>query len=321
MTGGLAVLLQVANHLHQAGFPVWLAPRETGRPSLASCPDLPVIAWEELCPAPDDLWLVPEGWVNALSPGLQAKARCVVYVQNWAYLFSSLPAGVSWHDLPVSFVAVSRPTAWFIKQTLSATCPVLPPGIDQNTFTRPREKPPHPLRVAYMPRKNKAQAEMIRSIWEARSRDRFDAVDLVWEEIHGQDLQGVAKLLQKAHIFLATGFPEGCPLPPLEAMACGCLPVGFAGFGGWEYMTQVRQNAWRPWWPVPDNPWPGNGFWVPDGDALAAVMALEQAVAAYSSPDSELQGILEAGAQTVHNYSLTRQQENVVQLWSSWAGK
>ncbi len=42
---------------------------------------------------------------------------------------------------------------------------------------------------------------------------------------------------QKSDIFLATGYPEGFGLPPLEAMACGCVVVGFSGGGGLEYMT------------------------------------------------------------------------------------
>jgi glycosyltransferase involved in cell wall biosynthesis len=41
---------------------------------------------------------------------------------------------------------------------------------------------------------------------------------------------------QRADIFLATGYPEGLPLPPLEAMNCGCVVVGFTGGGGQEYM-------------------------------------------------------------------------------------
>ena len=41
---------------------------------------------------------------------------------------------------------------------------------------------------------------------------------------------------QKADIFLATGYPEGWSLPPLEAMNCGCTTVGFTGGGGAEFM-------------------------------------------------------------------------------------
>lgn len=288
---------------------------------------MPVTAWNELRLTPRDLWLVPEGWVNALTPGLQAGARCLVYVQNWAYLFSSLPPGVSWHDLPVSFLAVSRPVAWFIRQTLGKDAPVLPPGLDSSLFSKPRSKPAGRLRVAYMPRKNKALAEMIRAAWEARHHGAFTQDGLLWEEIHGQDQAGVARKLQDAHIFLATGFPEGFSLPPLEAMACGCLPVGFAGLGGWDYMSQIGEDAWRPWWsgrsgwPVDQHPWSGNGFWVPDGDVLAAVLALEKAVELWKMGGSALHAALEAGERTVQAYALDRQLENVQTLWSAWFDK
>lgn len=41
---------------------------------------------------------------------------------------------------------------------------------------------------------------------------------------------------QKADIFLAMGYPEGFGLPPLEAMSCGCVVIGFTGGGASEFM-------------------------------------------------------------------------------------
>ncbi|GAB6060999.1 glycosyltransferase [Desulfonatronum parangueonense] len=317
ISGGLAVLMQVAEHLHHCGFPVRIVPRESNRPSLPSWLSTPVLEWNRLKLREEDIWLVPEGWVNALTPGLRASARCVVYVQNWAYLFSSLPEGVSWRDLPVSFLAVSRPVAWFIEQTLGSMYPVLRPGIDRSIFHAPPRKPDGPLRVAYMPRKNKAQVEMIRAIINARNPGLSHPDKLIWEEIHGQDAPGVARILRRAHVFLATGYPEGCPLPPLEAMACGCLPVGFAGFGGWEYMSQIEGEGWRPWWPLPSNPWSGNGFWVPDGDALAAALALEQAVRLWTDTAvaGEREQALRAGQQTAQAFDLDAQRAQVINIW------
>lgn len=316
VSGGLAVLMQMAEHLHQSDFKVRIVPRESGRPVLPTWLSVPAVDWNRLELREQDIWLVPEGWVNALTPGLQASAKCVVYVQNWAYLFSSLPNGVSWHDLPVSFLAVSRPVAWFIEQTLGRKCPVLRPGIDRSIFHPPLRKPDGPLRVAYMPRKNKAQVEMIRAIITARNPGLSLPDKLLWEEIHGQDQHGVARVLQRAHIFLATGYPEGFSLPPLEAMACGCLAVGFTGFGGWEYMTQIEQEGWRPWWPIPTSPWPGNGYWVPDGDALAAALALERAVRLWTDAAvQEREQALRAGQQTAQAFDLDAQRGQVIDVW------
>ncbi|NHZ45534.1 glycosyltransferase family 4 protein, partial [Desulfovibrio sp. XJ01] len=192
MTGGLAVLYRMAAHLHAAGYPVFLVPREGGAPGLdLDNPPAPVMAWDEAASvvAPHDVWLVPEGWVNALAPGLRAGARCVVYVQNWAYLLSSLPPGVAWPQLDVSFLAVSDPVAWYTREVTGREAPVLRPGIDLELF-HPNwtegadgsdalaggdagaaipDGPAHgPVRIAWMPRKNRALAQQVRDLLSAR---------------------------------------------------------------------------------------------------------------------------------------------------------
>lgn len=320
-------MIQVAEHLDRGDFPVRVVRREVGRPALPVGFRVPVEEWDHLRLDSNDIWMVPEGWPNALAPGLRAGAKCVVYVQNWAYLFSSLPQGVSWHDLPVSFLAVSRPVAWFIEQALGRSSLVVRPGIDRSQFRPPKRKPDGPLRVAFMPRKNKALAELIRDVFTARNSEFGSADKMIWTDIQGRSHAEVPNLLTQNHIFLATGFPEGCPLPPLEAMACGCLPVGFTGFGGWEYMTPILergredQEHRRPWFPVPKNPWPGNGFWVPDADALAAVLALEQAVHCWTGKGPKLDKALQAGQLTADAFSLDAQREQVLDVWpkiKSW---
>nr|WP_045221007.1 glycosyltransferase family 4 protein [Desulfonatronum thioautotrophicum] len=324
-SGGLAVLLQIAEHLHQAGLPVQLVRRERGRPMLPEESTVPVVDWVDLELDSGHLWLVPEGWTNALAPGLRAGAHCLVYVQNWAYLFSSLPKGVSWRELANTFLAVSRPVAWFIARVLGQPSQVVRPGIDRTLFRPRTRKPEGPLRVAYMSRKNKALAELIQAVFTARNPELATPDRISWMDIHGRSQAEVAEGLNQSHIFLATGFPEGCPLPPLEAMACGCLPVGFAGFGGWEYMRPIAMAAMealegtpqqKPWFPVPENPWPGNGLWVPDGDALAAALALEHAMQLWTERGADLAMALQAGQQTADAFDLKAQRSQVLDAWA-----
>lgn len=52
----------------------------------------------------------------------------------------------------------------------------------------------------------------------------------------------MAESYQKADIFLATGYPEGFSLPPLEAMKSGSCVIGFSGGGGLEYMRD-KENC------------------------------------------------------------------------------
>ena len=279
-------------------------------PDLAEGSPEPLL-WQEVNLAPEDIWLVPEGWVNSLAPGLNAGARCVVYCQNWAYLFSSLPAGVSWSDLPVSFLAVSHPVEWFMRQTLGKSSPILRPGIDTSLFFPPDKKPEGPLRIAYMPRKNKALVSQVKSIFEARNAGS----DLLWVEIAGMDAQGVARTLRSCHIFLASGFPEGCPLPPLEALASGCIPVGFSGFGGWDYMRQLEGAVFSPWWPLRKVKWSGNGFWSADADVLDAAFNLEKAAKLWHQGGTKLDCALKAGQETIRSYIMEEQRNSVLDIW------
>ena len=307
-TGGVAVLWRMAAFLARAGHKTALVFKERGgwRPQL---PDVPEVDFAALDLGPQDVWVTPEGWVNALAPGLNARARCLVYVQNWAYLFTGLPAGVDWRFLPVRLLAVSDPVAWFVAQSLGLTAPVLRPGIDLEVFAPPAAKP-ESLTVAYMPRKNKALAAQIMAIVTARGR-----FAVTWKSISGLDQAGVAQALRDSHAFLATGFPEGCPLPPLEAMACGAIPAGFAGLGGWDYMRQARPGGHVPECPLRPVAWEGNGFYVPDNDVMGAALALEKALELWCGGGRPLERVRAACAATAAAYGVEAQRAAVLKLW------
>ena len=327
LSGGLAVLYQLADRLHESGHPVWIVPRAEGAPGLQAC-RAPVMPWDDLQLTSDDIWLVAEGWSNALAPGLKAKARCFVYVQNWAFLFSALPEGVSWRDLEVSFLAVSEPVAWFVKNTLGQDAPVLRPALDLNLFApAPDTRPPAAkgLRIAWMPRKNKAAALQVQHILAAR---RSLPVPVTWVEIQNKTPAEVAETLRSCHLFMATGFPEGLALPPLEAMACGCLTAGFAGLGAWDYMRQALPGGYLPLCPLPNLPWEtsgdatahsGNAFAAADNDALGLALALEAAARIIINDPKTYAVLRERGLAAAAFYSADNQRKAIAGLWQAWS--
>lgn len=348
ITGGMAVLLQIAAHLQASGQSVELALREAS-PSLLEAvqaalpPGLACLDcrnWNDLQLQPGDCWLIPEGWPQALLVGLQAKAHCVVYVQNWAYFLSNLPENTFWEQLPVRFIAVSEPVRHFIHYTTGRDAPLLRPAVDPALFYPPQREPAAPagntLRISYMPRKNSALARQIRETCTARLHSLHGGqppYTLEWVEIHHKSPQQVAEMLRSSHIFLATGFPEGFSLPPLEAMASGCIVVGFAGLGGWDYMRQAAPlsglpadtldnttclSAYTPPLPLPPLPWSGNGFFTADADVLAAAEALEQACSLLIQGGPALARLREAAACTAAAYSPARQAAAIAQLWQHW---
>jgi glycosyltransferase involved in cell wall biosynthesis len=314
VSGGLAVLAETAALLAETGFAVSLVLRDPTTPPLALPPGLPVVPLSEADMGPGDIYLVPEGWPNALAPGLTAGARCVVYCQNWAYLWDGLPDGVSFDRLPVSFIAVSDPVAQFIGQSLGTVPPVLRPAIHPTRFYPPAAKPvPQPVRVAYMPRKNKALATLLRQSVTARAPRT--GIRLDWVAIDGLPPDGVAEALQSCHVFLATGFPEGCPLPPLEAMACGCVVAGFAGFGGFDYMRHIGDDGYTPSVALRDVPWGGNGYYTADNDVFGATRCLEHAAKLWMDGGAALTAVLESAKMTAAAYGVAQRRETVKTLW------
>lgn len=317
-SGGMFVIVEMAQILHKAGYDTVLVVREAQQKKQLQqfAPDIPVCLWEEVHLTPEDRWIVPEGWPSALSLGLVAKAHCLLYVQNWAYLHGHLPQNCTWQNLPVQMLAVSDPVAWFVRKTTGQNAPILRPSIDTNLFyPAPDCKNAKKIRIAWMPRKNKALSRQIHDILEASLTLR-NIPQPEWLEIHGRSRQEVGELLRTAHIFLASGFPEGCPLPPLEAMACGCLVVGFSGFGGWDYMRQVMPNGCSPICPLRNTPWGANAFVASDGDVMGAVVALEQAIDLFLTDGTTLAQVRQAAMNTASWYSPERQKETLLALWA-----
>lgn len=88
--------------------------------------------------------------------------------------------------------------------------------------------------ITYMPRKNADHSLQVLHI--LRSRGVLKDFEVL--PIQGLDQKGVAEMLQKSSIFLSFGYPEGLPLPPAEAMACGCIVIGYHGGGGVDYFKE-----------------------------------------------------------------------------------
>ena len=65
-TGGITVLRQIADILHQSGREAFLVVRDKGswRPE-GLADSAPVLEWDDMRLTPSDIWLVPEGWIRS----------------------------------------------------------------------------------------------------------------------------------------------------------------------------------------------------------------------------------------------------------------
>ncbi len=329
ISGGFAVLVHLGRHLAKANCDVCFVIKDGDIPyasytdTLAHL-DIPVVEWEDIVLGPEYTWIVPEGWVNALVLGLKAKARCIVYMQAWSFGITALPGETRWDQLDLEFLYVSEPVRMCLEAITGKEGHIIRPGIDSKLFYPPelsdlKSPVDKPIRIAWMPRKNKVFSELIQNALNDRLARLYPDMRVQWVKMQHMTLEEVAETLRSCHIFLATGFPEGCPLPPLEAMASGCMVVGFTGLGGWDYMRQAdfitdeyMSYLQTPWFNLRETSFEGNGLYVADADVLGATLALEQACVLLTNGGIRLEILRNNLAETAKAYSLEAQAQAII---------
>ncbi|MEC8026112.1 MAG: glycosyltransferase [Pseudomonadota bacterium] len=277
--GGVKVIYQAAGALRRAGFdayvltenppPPWL----TGNPMAAAAATLD--AREGITLAPDDHYVATDSFGAHRRQLLLSRGTCAtIYIQNHNALTANRE--IDWaefHGTPM--LAVSRHTAQALHDHGFRQVDILSPGIDRAVFRPAGRRRP---RVCYMPRKWPEAAAAVRA--------RLGAA-VEWLEIDGMEEAAVAEAMAGSTIFLNFGRAEGLGLPPLEAMAAGCLVCGFAGQGTLDYAR------------------PENGLWVREGDIEGCVKAVEQALTVTQRPELYA-AMVEAATATAAAYDLDR---------------
>jgi glycosyltransferase involved in cell wall biosynthesis len=184
---------------------------------------------------PRDIFVVPEIYGQSICD-LPRNTRQVIFNQNAYVTLKSLEDGLAnaapYTNNPdlVLVLVVSQDNAEVLKRTFPGT-PVrrLRLGIDSGLYHPPKASKQR--RLVYMPRKRPDDAAAV--LAQLRLRGVLDDWDIV--AIDGRSEAETAELLRTARLFLSFSFREGFGLPPLEALACGCIVVGYHGFGGREY--------------------------------------------------------------------------------------
>jgi glycosyltransferase involved in cell wall biosynthesis len=179
------------------------------------------------------------GWIG------KVKGFNVVYYQSPTYIErdKSLKA-ISYKDQGADGVIFN--SEWNRKrylQEVGEDGPIVHPTVDTNLFSPSNDVDWQ--KGVYFPRKNLGFA--VRAIDELKRR----GVNIDWfcaDEVPEKEL---IEIWKKRGITMITGYPESFPMPPIEAMSLGSVPVGSAGGAGLEYMENeknslvVRDGDWE----------------------------------------------------------------------------
>jgi hypothetical protein len=259
-----------------------------------------VVAAPDVIVGEHDLIVVPELYGPAIRE-LPAGVRQVIFNQNPYMTLDSLVAGGPLAEAPyadnpdlAAMVVVSADSAELLAYAFpDVAVRRIRLGIDPAIHHPPAE--PAARRIAYMPRKRVEEQKEVLRLLELRGvLDDWELVP-IWRRPEAE----TAELLRSSSIFLSFGVREGFGLPPCEAMASGCLVVGFDGFGGREYFRLPYAES------------------VENGDTVAFARAVERLTGRFDDDPAATAALSEAASRFVlESYSPAAEAQSIVDAFA-----
>jgi hypothetical protein len=299
-SGGVRKQYRAVDVLNAAGVPAAIVHRRPGFACTWFEHSTRIVPAAEVVAGPRDVLAVPEIYGTSILV-LPRGVRQVIYNQNAYLTLDALAARgpsaaapyVANPDLGAVAV-VSADNAELLRYAFPAA-PIrrVRHGLDP-ALHHPAAAPAG-RRIAYMPRRRPEEAAQVLGL--LRMRGALEGWEVV--AIEGRSEREVAEILRGSRIFLSFSEREGFGLPPCEALACGCLVVGFDGFAGREFFR------------------PPFALTVADGDVAAFARELEALMRRTEELPEQARAAAEEGARFVHErYSTQVERQDLVDVFA-----
>ena len=165
-------------------------------------------------------------------------------------------------------------------------------SIDPKLFSYQHEKK---KQICFMTRKLRHDVTQVVNILKYRN----SLGDFKLIPIENKTEQEVAEIMKDSLIFLSFSYEEGCPLPPMEAMMCGCLVIGYEGRGGREYFKDEFSYP------------------IEGGDIISFAKTVEKVISCYNMDRNVFDGKRQKGSEYVRTtYSLGKETEEILRCWT-----
>ena len=182
-----------------------------------------------------DILVYPEVFANDLFLNFP-KNRFVIYVQECFQIFEGRK---DQHDPYVqdNLIGVmlnSKHGKSYMKYVYpNVNTSIIRHAIDSNLFKGKRKK----NQIALMSRKLPRDASQLKNIFKmTKYANTWSIVDIN-AKIKNNTIADVAYILSESKLFINLASTEGFGLPGVEALSSECIVIGYAGFGGFEYMS------------------------------------------------------------------------------------
>ena len=242
---------------------------------------------QPLAVSPEDLLIIPEGFPDVMQKTMQTACKRIVLAQSWFYVLNAMQPGQTWQHFGIQDV-ISVSDA--ITEYLSSVMPGLrvkniKQGINRELFKVPEKMSQKTPVVVYSA--NRGQENKLKTINLIKTFYMFYP-HLRWirfVELANMSREEFAERLSSSAFALYTDDIAGFGTLPLEAMACGTHVVGWASFGGKEYMNE------------------NNGFWTNNGDIFQTAELLGVAIDKWLNGELDTPLVQKAYEETLSHYT------------------
>ena len=253
---------------------------------------------QPLAVSPEDMLIIPEGFPDVMHKTVQVACKRIILAQSWFYVLNAMQPGQTWQHFGIQDV-ISVSDA--ISEYLNSVMPGLKikgmkQGIDRKSFSVPKKMSDKFPMVAFSCNRgpeNKAKTyNIIKTFYAFYPHLRW----VRFVELANMSKEVFAERLSSCAFALYTDDIAGFGTLPLEAMACGTHVVGWASFGGKEYMNE------------------NNGFWTNNGEIFQTAEVLGVAVDKWLNGELDRPEVQDTYEQTLTKYTVAGETEQFLNI-------
>ena len=180
---------------------------------------------------PQDVLVIPEVMPQVMQQTARFYGERIVIALSWSPTYWNLPAGQTWPSYGIHRVITKSPLIEaYLRWSMGIEATLISEYVtpDRYYYSAEVKRP----KVSYLTRKERSAA-WLQQVLVARG-EPFTGFD--WMPLRELSEDEYARHLRETAVYITTNMQEGMNSSVLEAMACGCLVVGYSGVGGNVYM-------------------------------------------------------------------------------------
>lgn len=247
---------------------------------------------------PEDFLIIPEGFPNVMQKTMQVSCKRIVLAQSWFYVLLAMNPGQKWQHFGIQdVISVSDAITEYLNSAM--------PGLNIKSFkqgiNRKLFKPTNGISAKFpmvgftgsRGAENKMKTHsIIKNFYAFYPHLKW----IRFMELGNMDKEQFAERLSSCAFVLYTDDIAGFGTLPLEAMACGTHVVGWAPFGGKEYITNE------------------NGFWTTNGDIFTTAELLGVAIDKWLTGEMDNDEIQASYEKTLEPYTEDKEKEGIINI-------